>query len=184
MSTDHSVIPGTLVPEAVRSPQGRKRSITSCVTCRRRKVRCDRQKPSCARCSISGYGCTYSSTEIPDRVPTPRARQDPWEDKESEEREASERRQKRGNDEVLERLQRLEEIVRQHVTAGQDQWENDGGRGRASLSNSPRGPEPRTSVPQGSGSTVAEVHSGKLLMQAGRTRYVSPLFWGVITEEV
>ncbi|KAF8421183.1 hypothetical protein EV426DRAFT_643897, partial [Tirmania nivea] len=113
-------------------------------------------------------------------APTPRARQNPWEDKESEEREAGERRHKHGNDEVLERLQRLEEIVRQHVTTGQDQWENDNERGRASSSNR----EPRTSVAQGPGPAVAEVHSGKLLVQAGRTRYVSPLFWGVITEEI
>lgn len=188
MSIKNPVIPGVLRSEAAHSPQGRKRSITSCATCRRRKVRCDRQKPSCARCSISGYGCTYSLTGVPEKVPTPSARQSHLDDmgnlKESEEGEVGERRLKRGNDDVLERLQRLEEIVRQHVTTGQGRWEDDSGRRRGSSSSLSRDSEPRTSMPRGSGSAVGEVHSGKLLVQAGRTRYVSPLFWGVITDEV
>jgi len=66
--------------------------------------------------------------------------------------EASERQQKRGNDEVLERTGKFVEGPRAKDECVPRIW--------------------------------VRRHSGKLLMQAGRARYVSPLFWGVITEDV
>lgn len=41
----------------------RRRKVLSCFTCRRRKMRCDREYPSCARCRNSGCAnsCTYDT---------------------------------------------------------------------------------------------------------------------------
>ncbi|CEJ91508.1 hypothetical protein VHEMI07212 [[Torrubiella] hemipterigena] len=36
---------------------------TGCMTCRRRRLKCDEAKPSCRRCIINRFECTYSYTE-------------------------------------------------------------------------------------------------------------------------
>ncbi|GME47409.1 Transcription factor [Neofusicoccum parvum] len=48
----------------------RRRIITSCDTCRRRKVKCDRQHPVCAPCQTAGRACLYkeSSTRQRDSI--------------------------------------------------------------------------------------------------------------------
>lgn len=38
----------------------RNRASYSCHSCRRRKVKCDRQHPTCGNCTKTGEGCTYS----------------------------------------------------------------------------------------------------------------------------
>ena len=43
------------------------RPITSCLTCRRRKVRCDRLTPVCSACQKGHYGCAYQSSVSPQR---------------------------------------------------------------------------------------------------------------------
>ena len=37
----------------------------SCLICNRRKVKCDRVRPSCTRCNAGGSTCTYSSEDGP-----------------------------------------------------------------------------------------------------------------------
>ena len=55
----------------------RRRKVLSCFTCRRRKLRCDREYPSCARCRRAGCAdsCTYDVTTDSDPMmdgrPTP-----------------------------------------------------------------------------------------------------------------
>lgn len=39
----------------------------ACQSCRERKLRCDRQKPSCERCSNSGIACNYTPGNQPRR---------------------------------------------------------------------------------------------------------------------
>jgi hypothetical protein len=41
-----------------RQPQRRRRPALSCLECRRRKIKCDREDP-CKHCSIAKYHCTY-----------------------------------------------------------------------------------------------------------------------------
>lgn len=43
------------------------RPITSCLTCRRRKVRCDRLTPVCSACQKGHYNCAYQSSGSPQR---------------------------------------------------------------------------------------------------------------------
>lgn len=47
----------------------RKRKTLSCYECRRRKLRCDREEPSCSRCRSAGQGdsCSYEQKPIPNR---------------------------------------------------------------------------------------------------------------------
>jgi hypothetical protein len=55
--------------EGTAPPRKRRRPPLSCVLCRRRKVKCDRNRPSCGQCtqSKSSATCSYS----PDDAPAP-----------------------------------------------------------------------------------------------------------------
>ena len=46
------------------------RPITSCLTCRRRKVRCDRAMPTCSICTKGGHVCVYQSLPSTRNVPS------------------------------------------------------------------------------------------------------------------
>ena len=49
------------------------RSINSCDTCRKRRLRCDKARPSCGRCVATGTTCTYlPETSISKEEPTQR----------------------------------------------------------------------------------------------------------------
>jgi hypothetical protein len=58
-STPHS--PGT-APK--HPPGGRQRVISSCLTCRRRKVKCDHVHPICGACTRGNHVCTYASDQM------------------------------------------------------------------------------------------------------------------------
>lgn len=191
-------------PAATPTPSGRKRFISSCSTCRRRKVRCDREKPMCARCTISGYPCGYTDSDAPITAVPPAVVDSPQEHGPSPANSTStypgQHVQFSGTSErphgqdLLQRLQRLEEIV---AAYGSQQT-----------------PAPRDSIPGYSPPTVVNINpsrvtvdssppetsknpadtlnsvsstglqAGKLLNDGGRVRYVSPLYWELITDEV
>lgn len=51
----------SFAPKTARPiPRRRRRPVTSCVECRRRKVRCDRRDP-CNSCKVLRVCCTYTS---------------------------------------------------------------------------------------------------------------------------
>ncbi|KAJ9483745.1 hypothetical protein VN97_g9653 [Penicillium thymicola] len=43
------------------TPAAKQRVRTGCLTCRKRRRKCDEQKPSCANCEVKGLRCKYSS---------------------------------------------------------------------------------------------------------------------------
>ncbi|CRL24685.1 Fungal transcriptional regulatory protein, N-terminal [Penicillium camemberti] len=43
------------------TPAAKQRVRTGCLTCRKRRRKCDEQKPSCANCEVKGLACRYSS---------------------------------------------------------------------------------------------------------------------------
>ncbi|VDB96494.1 unnamed protein product [Peniophora sp. CBMAI 1063] len=45
------------------------RSKTGCLTCRKKKVKCDEAKPDCERCASSGRTCTWPEPAVPRRLP-------------------------------------------------------------------------------------------------------------------
>ncbi|KGO66629.1 hypothetical protein PEX1_064660 [Penicillium expansum] len=43
------------------TPAAKQRVRTGCLTCRKRRRKCDEQKPTCANCEAKGFACKYSS---------------------------------------------------------------------------------------------------------------------------
>ncbi|KAJ5290936.1 hypothetical protein N7478_000187 [Penicillium angulare] len=43
------------------TPAGKQRVRTGCLTCRKRRRKCDEQKPRCANCEVKGFTCKYGS---------------------------------------------------------------------------------------------------------------------------
>jgi len=148
----------------------------SCLTCRRRKVRCDKRHP-CANCSKSSIECVFPN---PGRAPR-KARKPP-------------------DTELLARLRRLEGVVQ---SLGKE-VDADGGleekvpiaKGEAQASNAivDRGDKEiqqddrgRTSVgcpSKGLSTKTLEKDFGRLVIEEGRSRYVSNSFWASLSDEV
>lgn len=132
----------------------------SCVTCRRRKVRCDKREP-CSNCVKAHIDCVFPP---PGRAP---------------------RKPRRPHDaELLKRLRRLESVVDSLGT----QVDEDGNvhstedaspKGKRSVSEaldlSTQGASRRTSLEHG---------LGRLLIKEGRSRYVSNEFWSSLGDEI
>lgn len=149
----------------------------SCVTCRKRKVRCDKRHP-CSHCNRAGIECVFPG---PGRAPR-RSRKPP-------------------DAELLARLRRLEGVV-QHLGKNLDEEDEKGeddvkdeptpaNDPDASLPKSPKeekktpkacglfnGPEPRKSV------DGVSKEFGRLQVDEGRSRYVSNKFWNSLGDEV
>lgn len=159
----------------------------SCVTCRRRKVRCDKQMP-CSNCRRAHIQCVFPAPGRAPRRPRPRDPNAP--PKGSSEREI----------ELLKRLRKLEAIVEdlsgnvdgEHPSAGAspEAANNAGspssgtGGGRTHRNNSQAEAETRglESVP------AENIHKnlGRLVLQEGGTnaRYVSSAFLSKLNDEV
>ncbi|KAJ6103439.1 hypothetical protein N7486_005866 [Penicillium sp. IBT 16267x] len=43
------------------TPTDKQRVRTGCLTCRKRRRKCDEQKPRCANCEVKGFTCKYGS---------------------------------------------------------------------------------------------------------------------------
>ena len=166
-------LPHASAPTPPSAPSGRKRYINSCTTCRRRKVRCDREKPMCARCTISGYTCAYTDGDVP-IVPPPVGKHGSL----SAVPNASER----PTQELLQRLQRLEEIVaaidpgeatlhsRYSLSAGSKP-------SRVVTTSADGSPKTTDGIVGAPNSDATGLGAGKLLNEGGRIRYVSSLYW-------
>ncbi|KAJ5085256.1 hypothetical protein N7532_010027 [Penicillium argentinense] len=58
--------PGSCTPARTTMPRnptpaGKQRVRTGCLTCRKRRRKCDEQKPRCANCEVKGFTCKYGS---------------------------------------------------------------------------------------------------------------------------
>ncbi|KAL8713350.1 MAG: hypothetical protein Q9220_002549 [cf. Caloplaca sp. 1 TL-2023] len=151
----------------------------SCVTCRKRKVRCDKRHP-CSNCNKAAIECIFPG---PGRAPR-RSRKPP-------------------DAELLARLRRLEGVV-QHLGKNVDEEEGkveemvkeepmpsfEIGEGIAKSLEGERkipkncglfnGPEP----PRKSSVDGATKEFGRLVVDEGRSRYVSNKFWTSLGEEI
>ncbi|KAI0895371.1 fungal-specific transcription factor domain-containing protein [Annulohypoxylon nitens] len=174
----------------------------SCVTCRRRKVRCDKFMP-CGNCRKAQIQCVFPA---PGRAPRrPRAKDPNAPPKQTSEREI----------ELMKRLRKLESIVedlsgqievetaRHTSSGGSPEATIDGGsqdreRRRQSgfvySENLPGGYPPadhsrlgRSHTGDGTKSPAGEVNKsfGRLVLnEKGKTRYVSSAFWSKINDEI
>lgn len=138
----------------------------SCVTCRKRKVRCDKRHP-CINCNKAGIECVFPG---PGRAPR-RSRKPP-------------------DTELLARLRRLEGVVK-HM--GRDPEEDiksaDNASGADDLANKDPGNDHsqffdhlKQRDNQGADNLVKDF--GRLVVEEGRSRYVANRFWTALSEEV
>lgn len=178
------------VQKASQSPSnsGANLNPRSCVTCRRRKVKCDKKQP-CANCVKAHIDCIFPS---PGRAPRkPRKPQD---------------------SELVERLKKLEGVVRslgsqagvapegespekqegQSPAAAKDGAEQEKGKELTQeerIQNACRElRELRQAQYEKEGkkspSTGLENRFGRLVVEEGRSRYINPSFWANLSTEV
>ena len=155
----------------------------SCITCRKRKVRCDKRHP-CSNCNRAAIECVFPG---PGRAPR--------------------RSRKPENQELLARLRRLEGVV-QKFQKGVDEngmtiIENVEAENTSPQGASPKEPDKikqeRHSLPgiyenwksdlkdeaiHPDGTAGVTKEFGRLVVEDGRSRYVSNKFWSSLSEEV
>lgn len=139
----------------------------SCVTCRRRKVRCDKIHPSCTNCTKAGIECVFPG---PGR--------------------AKRKSRKPQDAELLARLKKLEGVIQslgaqveeEKGTRGPSvmasiQGELEAHREQSSCQNGHTDPKRRSSM-------IIDKELGRLVINEGRSRYVSNTFWASMGDEV
>jgi hypothetical protein len=144
--------------------------LRSCVTCRRRKVRCNKKCP-CLNCVKAGIECVFPP---PGRAP---------------------RKSKRPHDaELLSRLKRLEGVIEhlseRNATLSAETSPTQQRSGSVTTAECPTSAEPQSSEAEGClydprGKTRSLEHEfGRLVIDEGRSRYVSNRFWASLGDEV
>ena len=192
--TTHSSPSQSPIERKASAPHGL--NARSCVTCRRRKVKCDKQFP-CSNCSKAGQQCVFPA---PGRAPRrPRAG-----GKVVSEREA----------ELLKRLRRLEgvveelsgqveiEAVKHSPSSDNSSSHRDGDPSSDTISNKGTvrvvgmdegGVNRRTWItrafrvgegPPKTAFTASDRGAGRLVLEEGKSRYVASPFWASISDEV
>lgn len=145
----------------------------SCITCRRRKVKCDKKQP-CSNCSRAKIECVFPG---PGRAPR-KSRKPP-------------------DAELLERLRRLEGVV-QNLNAQVEEHEQEAAeRERDNVSRQGSMTEPCFAGAGNSGSSKdspsvnvdnsvegLENRFGRLVIEKGRSRYINNSFWASLNNEV
>lgn len=147
-----------------RSDSSKSLNPRSCVTCRRRKVRCDKNSP-CSNCVKQGIECVFPG---PGRAPR--------------------KPRKAPDSELLSRLRRLEGVVKS-LGLGEHVEENSGistnppramslVQDQVSQYSSGDSPEP----PEKRGPLDTQI--GRLVINEGRSRYVTNQFWATMGDEI
>ncbi|KAL4871613.1 hypothetical protein BDV12DRAFT_25112 [Aspergillus spectabilis] len=144
-------------------------ALRSCVTCRRRKVRCNKRSP-CSNCTKAGIECIFPS---PGRAPR-RVKRPPAE-----------------NTELLSRLRQLESIVEAAITNPNTQNTPSPPQKRsdrstdelpARLQDEGHAGCPITSSSKQS--PALEHEFGRLVIEDNRSRYVSNRFWASLGDQI
>lgn len=166
--------------------KSRQRAIAACLTCRRRKVKCDHGQPTCSPCLRGNRACSYvnsqsnlpavasvTSTRPTNRTPRSNLRA--------------------GQDEIRNRLERLERLLERAITGGSSNTHSpDLHIGQA------RGPQTPTNAGKSSETTDTKAvnlkcetisvdgYDGALLLEAegGQSRWVSSLHYALLADEV
>ncbi|KAL5117156.1 hypothetical protein ACEQ8H_004981 [Pleosporales sp. CAS-2024a] len=145
-------------------------NLRSCVTCRRRKVKCDKKHP-CSHCLRAKIECIFPG---PGRAPR--------------------KSRKLPDAELLERLRRLEGVVsslnaqveeHEHEAAERERGGSlgDGSCPTANSNTSPNAP-PEAIVATDDSVEGLENRFGRLFIEKGRSRYINNSFWASLNNEV
>jgi hypothetical protein len=160
---------------ASKCSAGRQRIISSCLTCRRRKVKCDHVHPVCGACARGSHVCTWTEQvqgqTVAGRISKPALGGNAKIAK---------------NSDVQSRLDRLELLLEKAV-AGQGTTPHTHVRPSTDLDR--RGheahlmslPNSHTSIGQG---MTADDGDGVLLLDEGRSQFVSSLHFALLADEV
>lgn len=139
----------------------RVRAIRACISCRIRKIRCDQIRPACGSCMRGIISCEYPSQAR--RPPRPR----------------------QPDAALVQRLARLESVI-QELSAGRSNPRQTRRRNEITPSLSPGSDIGKSHSPK-SPSALEDIEAGlgRLLLSGdGKSRYVGPNFWAIISEEV
>lgn len=145
-------------------------ALRSCITCRRRKVRCDKRSP-CSNCVKAGIECIFPP---PGRAPR------------------KVKRQPAENAELLTRLQQLENIVEAAMTNSNTQATPSPPQQRGDPPARPqpsRHEEGEGGCPGAAAGAAGQMPSlehefGRLVIEDNRSRYVSNRFWASLGDQV
>jgi hypothetical protein len=154
---------------------GRQRIISSCLTCRRRKVKCDHVHPVCGACTRGSHVCTWTEQvhgqTVAGRISKPILGGTAKIAK---------------NSDVQSRLDRLEMLLEKAV-AGQEMAPQTHIRPSTDLDRREHeahlmpSPNSHTSIGQG---MAADDGDGVLLLDEGRSQFVSSLHFALLADEV
>lgn len=158
-----------------KSSGGRQRIISSCLTCRRRKVKCDHVHPVCGACQRGSHVCTWTdqvqTQTVAGRISKPSVT-------------GSGKIAK--NSDVQSRLDRLELLLEKAV-AGQGQIPQTSVRSSADFERKDHQaqsiPSPNSQMFTGQG-MAADDGDGVLLLDEGRSQFVSSLHFALLADEV
>ncbi|KAH8724757.1 hypothetical protein GQ44DRAFT_617556 [Phaeosphaeriaceae sp. PMI808] len=155
---------------------GRQRIISSCLTCRRRKVKCDHIHPVCGACTRGNHVCTWSD-QIPGQTMAGRI---------SKPSVAGHGKTGKSND-VQSRLDRLELLLEKAVS----------GHGAIPPASVPSGAdldrrdfEAQSTTPSSNSQTsnghgiTSDENDGTLLLDGGRSQFVSTLHFALLADEI
>ncbi|KAL4780880.1 fungal-specific transcription factor domain-containing protein [Aspergillus varians] len=149
-------------------------ALRSCVTCRRRKVRCDKRSP-CSNCVKAAIECIFPP---PGRAPR-KMKRPPAE-----------------NAELLTRLRQLENIVEAAITNTNTQATLSPPQQRSDRSSGDPPAQPQPSQEEGEGGCPVaaaaaraqlpslEHEFGRLVIEDNRSRYVSNRFWASLGDQI
>jgi hypothetical protein len=160
---------------AGKSSGGRQRIISSCLTCRRRKVKCDHIHPVCGACTRGNHICTWTdqlqAQTVAGRISKPTI---------------SGNGKIAKNSDVQSRLDRLE-LLLERAVIGQGTMPPDSVRSSTEIERkdreTPRTPSLNSQTSHGQG-MAADDGDGVLLLEEGRAQFVSSLHFALLADEV
>ena len=157
--------------------------LRSCVVCRSRKVRCDRQLP-CSRCRQANIACVLPSTNRP---PKWARRLERLTNNVTASNAPAPQDDNPGLARAMDRLQRLERLVKElSGQLAQAHAAASSGSDGSPAANSPRSStQDRETELSATNSSSVQKQVGRLVYQdASRSRYVSSDFWSRVNDEV
>ena len=178
-------------PLSARTPPSASASapkLRSCVVCRSRKVRCDRQSP-CSNCRRANVACVFPST---DRPPRWARRLERLTNNVTASNALAPQDADPGVGKVMDRLWELEHLVkvlsRQLEQAHAVTRSPSGGpsevKSPGSSTQDRDAEHQRDSIPATNTSSVQKQFGRLVLQDASRSRYVSSGFWSRVNDEV
>lgn len=161
-----------------QSTGGRQRVISSCLTCRRRKVKCDHVHPVCGACARGNHTCAYATDQGLGQGASGRVTKTPFTANVKGNR----------NIDVQARLDRLEHLLEQAVSGSGRPLPSNDHRQRMpnhSRHESEHQPSPSSASQSSHGAGISsDSHDGTLLLDEGQSHFVSSLHYALLADEV